>query len=263
MNQPKQLPDLPQQTRLIARLDIKGENLIKTIQLEGLRVVGDPQEKALKYYDDGIDEIIYMDIVASLYGRNNLREIVEYTAQNIFVPFTVGGGVRSVEDARALLLAGADKIAINTAAIGNPELIGAIAKTFGAQCAVLSIEAKKIDGFKWECYTDNGRESTGIDVLEWTKRAQSLGVGEILLTSIDNEGTRNGFDTDLIRCVSKICDVPLVVSGGMGSLHDIKNVSMAGCVDGIAMAHVLHFNELSVQEIREAAVDAGLGMRKP
>ena len=168
-------------TRLIARLDVKGTNLIKAIHLEGLRVVGDPQIFAQRYYEAGADELIYMDAVASLYGRNKLAAIVKHTSQNIFIPLTVGGGIRSVEDVKDLLRNGADKIAINTAAIQRPELITEVARQFGSQCMVLSIEAKQTSNFCWEAYTDNGRERTGIDAIEWAKKGVSLGAGEILL----------------------------------------------------------------------------------
>ena len=185
--------------RLIARLDIKGPNLIKGIHLEGLRVIGSPQEHALKYYLQGADELIYMDCVASLYGRNHLGEIISLAARDIFVPMTVGGGIRSVDDATQILRAGADKVAVNTAALTNPGLISAIAKRFGSQCMVLSVEAKQVGPERWEAYTDNGRERTGKDVVEWVREAVALGAGEILLTSVDREGTRKGFDIPLIR----------------------------------------------------------------
>ena len=161
--------------RLIARLDIKGPNLIKGIHLEGLRVIGDPQVYAKKYYEAGIDEILYMDTVASLYGRNHLEEVIRHTARDVFIPITAGGGIRSVEDAAKLLRSGADKVAINTAAVERPVLIAEVAKRFGAQCMVLSIEAKRIGPSQWEVYTNNGRERTGLDVEEWAKKAESLG----------------------------------------------------------------------------------------
>ena len=171
-----------------------GPNLIKGIHLEGLRVLGDPQKFAQSYYNDGIEELIFIDLVASLYGRNKLVEIIKRTIQDTFVPLTVGGGVRSLQDVNDLLRAGADKIAINTAAINNPSLIEDIAKEFGSQCMVLSIEAKQININKWTPLTESGREKTGLDVCDWAKRGEDLGAGEILLTSIDREGTSTGFD---------------------------------------------------------------------
>src|SRR4051794_2997384 len=171
--------------RLIARLDIKGPNLIKGIHLEGLRVIGDPQLHARRYYEQGADELIYMDIVASLYGRNSLHDIVRRAVHDVFVPLTVGGGLRSAEDVRDMLRAGADKVAINTAAVKRPELIRESARKFGSQCMVLSIEAKRVGEERWEAYTDNGRERTGLDVVEWAKRGVELGAGEVLVTSVD------------------------------------------------------------------------------
>lgn len=248
--------------RIIPRLDIKGANLIKGIRLEGLRVIGDPQEYAIKYYKEGADELVYMDIVASLYGRNNLSEIISRAAENVFIPITVGGGIRSVEDARLILRSGADKVAINTAAVARPELISEVAHRFGSQAMVLSIEAKQVAAGKWEVYTDNGRERTGVDVIEWAQRGVGLGAGEILLTSVDREGTRKGFDLDLIRQVSQAVSVPVIASGGMGSTDDFIAAAREGLADAVAMADVLHYNRLSLNEIRGAALSAGLGVRK-
>lgn len=247
--------------RLIARLDIKGSNLIKGINLEGLRVIGDPQVFATDYYLQGVDELIYMDSVASLYGRNNLTEIVERTVQDIFVPLTVGGGVRSREDVNKLLRCGADKIAINTAATKRPELIREFSRHFGSQCIVLSIEAKSVAPGNWEVYTDNGREPTGLNVLQWAVRGAELGAGEILLTSVDREGTRKGFDCDLVRAVSRAVSIPVVASGGMGSAQDMIDVVKTGCADGVAMADVLHYRRMRLPELRQCAVDAGIPVR--
>jgi cyclase len=248
--------------RLIARLDIKGPNLIKGIHLEGLRVVGDPQEFARRYYEAGADELVYMDIVASLYGRNNLIEIVKRAAHDVFIPMTVGGGVRSVDDVKTLLRAGADKVAINTAAIRRPELITEVAHRFGSQCMVLSIEAKRSPARRWEAYTDNGREHTGLDAVEWARRGVALGAGEILLTSVDREGTGKGFDVDLVRAVSQQVNVPLIASGGMGTVHHLLEVVRSGGADAVAMAKVLHYGNLSFSQIREAALGAGLHVRR-
>ena len=246
--------------RLIARLDIKGPNLIKGVHLEGLRVMGDPQEFAKRYYEQGIDEILYMDTVASLYGRNNLTEIVEHTATDVFVPITVGGGIRSVDDVRILLRSGADKVAVNTEATKRPELISELAEAFGSQCVVLGIEAKK-NGGGWECLTDNGRERTGLDVIEWAKRGQDLGAGEILLTSIDREGTAKGFDVDLVRAVSSQVSIPVIASGGMGKLDDLLAVVRDGHAHAVAMAHVLHYGKLTLKNIREFAHQSELPVR--
>lgn len=248
--------------RLIARMDIKGPNLIKGVHLEGLRVMGDPEEFARRYYAEGIDELIYMDTVASLYGRNNLTDIIERTVRNVFVPITVGGGIRSLDDAMAILRSGADRIAINTAAIKSPELITYIARRFGIQCVVLGIEAyrnKNSDG--WTCYTDNGREATNLDVVEWARKGEKLGAGEILLTSIDQEGTRKGFDVNLVKAVSEAVSIPVIASGGMGSIEHFTDVVRRGDASAVAMADVLHYNRLKVADIRSQAFASGIRVR--
>jgi cyclase len=249
-------------TRFIARLDIKGPNLIKGIHLEGLRVIGDPREYARLYYEQGVDEIVYMDCVASLYGRNSLHDIVRRTAHDVFVPLTVGGGVRSVDDVRELLRAGADKIAINTAAVKNPELIREIAHVFGSQCLVLSIEAKRHSKNSWEAYTDNGREKTGLDVIEWVRKGVELGAGEIMITSVDQEGTRKGFDIGLVRAVSDSVSIPVIASGGMGTVEHLVDAVKNGRADAVAVAGVLHYKHLAIPDIRKAAIEAGVSMRQ-
>jgi cyclase len=247
--------------RLIARLDIKGPNLIKGVHLEGLRVVGSPAEHALRYYQQGVDELLYMDCVASLYGRNHLADIVRSAAEDIFVPMTVGGGIRSVDDATSILRAGADKVAVNTAAVANPALISDIARRFGSQCMVLSIEAKQVATGRWEVYTDNGRERTGLDVVEWVRRGVSLGAGEVLLTSVDREGTRKGFDTALVKAVTAEVSVPVIASGGMGEPQDLVDLVRDAQADAVAMADILHYKRSTIPEIRAAARAAGLGVR--
>jgi imidazole glycerol-phosphate synthase subunit HisF len=249
-------------TRLIARLDIKGPNLIKGIHLEGLRVIGRPNDYARRYYQEGADELIYIDCVASLYGRNSLGEIVQNAAENVFIPMTVGGGIRSIDDAMHILRCGADKVAINTAAVANPRLITDIARRFGSQCMVLSIEAKRIGPDRWEAYTDNGREDTGLDVIEWVKRGVALGAGEVLLTSVDQEGTRKGFDVALIRAVTGEVAVPVIASGGMGTPEHMVDVVKTGGADAVAMADMLHYRRATTAEIRAAARKAGLHVRK-
>lgn len=248
-------------TRLIARLDIKGDNVIKGIHLEGNRVVGDPGQLSAKYYEQGIDEIIYMDAVASLYGRNSLRKIVSKAAREIFIPLTVGGGVRSVEDVQGLLTAGADKIAVNTAAVKNPELVRMIAEKYGSQCVVLSIEAKRNKDSGWEAMVDHGREHTGLDAVEWASKAVTLGAGEILLTSIDQDGTRKGFDIDLCLSVSEAVSVPVIISGGMGSPKDVEAVVMNGKADAVAMADILHFERVGLDAIKKQAAQGGVRVR--
>lgn len=248
--------------RIISRLDIKGPNLIKGINFEGLRKLGDPNQFAKDYYEQGIDEIIYIDIVASLYERSSLLNIVRRTTQDVFIPITVGGGIRSVDDAREMLRAGADKVAINTAAVKRPELIKEISQKFGAQCMVLSIEAKRTAPGKWEVYYDNGREKSGIDVLEWVQRACDLGAGEILLTSVDMEGTGRGLDCELTSAVSRLVPIPVIASGGLGVVDDFVQVVQSGRADAVAIAAALHYKKLTVREIRNEALKRGIHVRR-
>jgi cyclase len=247
-------------TRVIARLDIKGPNLVKGIHLEGLRVIGDPAEHALRYYRDGADELIYIDIVASLYQRNNLVDVVERTASQIFVPLTVGGGIRSLDDIHTLLRAGADKVAINTAALQRPGLLTEASRVFGAQAIVLSIEAKRRPGGGWEAYTDNGREKTGVDAVEWAKRAVDLGAGEILVTSVDQEGTRRGFDRELIRAIGPAVSVPVIACGGAGSIEHVAEAADDGA-DAVAVAALLHYKTQTVSSLKRGLAAAGLEVR--
>jgi imidazole glycerol-phosphate synthase subunit HisF len=248
--------------RLIARLDIKGPNLIKAVHLEGLRVIGDPQEYARRYYEQGADELIYLDIVASLYGRSKLTEIVRHAAHDVFVPMTVGGGIRNVDDVRDLLRAGADKVAINTAAVRRPELIAEVARRFGSQCMVLSIEAKQQEPARWEVYTDCGRERSGFDAVEWARRGVQLGAGEILVTSIDREGTRKGFDIELTRVIASAVSVPVIASGGYGEPQHLLDVVQNGGADAVAFADALHYGRTTIAEVRQHAVQAGLNVRR-
>jgi imidazole glycerol-phosphate synthase subunit HisF len=247
--------------RLIARLDIKWPNLIKGIHLEGLRIIGNPSDYAKKYYEQYVDEIIYMDSVASLYGRNSLLDLIVEVSKNVFVPMTVGGGIRSVQDARMILRSGADKIAVNTEAIKRPKLIEELASMFGSQCIVLSIEAKKQCENKWIAYTDSGRERSNYDVLEWAKLGVSLGAGEILLTSVDCEGTQKGFDIDLNKAVSNEVNVPVIASGGMGSLKDISVLNSQTKIDAIAMASMLHYGKTDISKIRTYAKENAILVR--
>lgn len=248
--------------RLIARLDIKGPNLIKGIHLEGLRVIGDPQEFARRYYEQGADELLYIDIVASLYGRSKLTEIVRRAAHDVFVPMTVGGGIRGVDDVRDLLRAGADKVAINTAAVRRPELVTEVSRRFGSQCMVLSIEAKQQAPGRWEVYTDCGRERTGVDAIAWAQRGVELGAGEILVTSIDREGTRRGFDVALTRAVAEAVSVPVIASGGYGAPEHLLKVVQQGQADGVACADALHYGRTDIPALRAHALVAGLNVRK-
>ena len=250
-------------TRLIARLDVKAPNLIKSIHMEGLRKLGNPAEFAKKYYAEGVDEIIYMDAVASLYQRNSLADIVTVTTEDVFVPITVGGGIRSVADVETIMRCGADKVALNTAAIHNPPLITEIARRFGAQCVVLSVEAKQHGPGQWEVYVDNGRQHTGREVVEWVRQAVDLGAGEILVTSVDREGTRRGFDVPLIRAVADAVPVPVIASGGMGNPAHLTEVVRNGGASAVAMADILHYNRATLHDIRAAAAADGLDIRQP
>lgn len=236
--------------RLIARLDIKAPYLVKGIQLEGLRKIGDPNRFARQYYQDGIDEILYMDIVASLYKRNSLSDIVRHTTDEVFIPITVGGGLRGIDDVQAALAAGADKVAINTAAIQDKRLISEVATRFGSQCMVLSIEAKQhreADG--WEAYYDNGREHSGMDVIEWAKEGARLGAGEILLTSVDHEGLRQGMGNALIDAVAKSVHVPVIACGGCAEASHAVRAAEAGA-SGVAVASLLHYHTATVPQLK-------------
>lgn len=239
--------------RLIARLDIKGPNVVKGVCFEGLRVVGKPAELAVKYANEGADELLYIDTVASLYGRNQLCELLERTTEHVFIPITVGGGIKSRADVKRLLDSGADQVAINTAAIRSPTLIKECADYYGSQAIVVSIEAKRtVHGY--ECYTDNGREKTGKDAIRWAHEAVALGAGELLITSIDQDGTRKGFDIDLISAIAPNVSVPVVASGGMGSISDLEMVLTRGKADAVAFASVLHYCQFTFQEIRDELV---------
>ena len=246
--------------RLIARLDIKAPNLVKGIQLEGLRKLGDPNIFAKKYYQEGIDEIYFEDIVASLYERNSLVEIIKRTTENVFVPITVGGGLRNIDDISSALMSGADKVSINTAAIKNPEIIKKAAKRFGSQSIVLSIQAKKNTN-GWEAYFDNGREHSGIDAVDWASRGEELGAGELLVTSVDKEGMAKGFDSELIKEISSNVSIPVIASGGMGKLEHLSDVIKLGGADAVAMAHVLHYDIIPLNEIRDYASREGIPVR--
>lgn len=242
-------------------MDIKGPNVIKGVHLEGLRVVGNPELVSHAYYEAGIDELLFMDVVASLYGRNHLASLLEKTTVRIFVPITAGGGIRSVDDARNLLRHGADKVAVNTAAISRPELLKEIAEQFGSQCLVLSVEAKKVSSDRWEVFAENGREKTGREAGDWVQEAMALGAGEVLLTSVDREGTRRGMDIDLIRHVSSKVQIPVIASGGIGSPQDVVHaVTLAGA-DAVAIADLFHNRRGTIKEVREAMAAAELPVR--
>jgi cyclase len=238
--------------RVIARLDLKGPNVVKGIHLEGLRIVGSPNELARRYYTQGADELLLIDIVASLYQRDTLLDIVRTAASEVFVPITVGGGIRTLDDIATTLRSGADKVAINTAAIARPELLREAAQAFGSQCVVLSIEAKRQpnrSGY-WEAWTDNGRERTGRSVVEWAVEGERLGAGEILVTSVDREGTARGLDLDLILAVRRRVNVPVIASGGVGRVEHVIEAFSRNVTDAVACALVLHTDRLNIGRIK-------------
>jgi cyclase len=227
--------------RIIARLDIKGPNLVKGIHLEGLRVLGKPERFSRYYYEAGADEMMYVDVVASLYNRNSLHDIVTKTAKENFIPLTVAGGIRTLDDIRDVLRAGADKVSLNTAAIKRPEMIKEASRKFGSSTIVVTIEAIKQPDGLYLAYTDNGREHTGIEVLRWAAMVEELGAGEIVISSVDREGTGLGFDLELTRMVAEAVTIPVIAHGGAGCLEDIKSVIEEGKADAVAIASMLHY----------------------
>src|SRR3990167_9408626 len=247
--------------RIIPKLEVKNENLIKGIHLEGLRIVGKPEDAALKYAAQGADELIYIDLVASLYQRSNWLNIVKRTAEQIYIPLTVGGGIKSVADAKLFLRAGADKVTINTAIIKNPKLVTEIARKFGSQAMVASLEVqKKLDG-SYEIYTDSGRTPTGVNPIPWAKEVEKLGAGEILLTFIHQDGTYQGYDLDLLTKISSAAKIPVIASGGGGSIDDLIAAVTLGKADALAIASLLHFNKLNIGEIKQCLKKAKIPVR--
>lgn len=237
--------------RIIPRLDIKGPNVVKGIFTEGLRVLGKPGPLAARYYKEGADEIIYMDIVASLYQRNLDFELLKSVADQIFIPLTVGGGIRSIGDINNALRAGADKVAINTYAIKNPNFLKEAVRKFGSQCIVLSVEAKKKPDGAWEAYIDGGRERTGVDAIEWIRKGIKLGVGEVIITSIDRDGSRQGFDLDLCRAVSSFSPVSVIVHGGANDFTSVATVLKDTQADGVAIASAFHYADYSIKSLKK------------
>lgn len=247
--------------RVIARLDVKNQFVIKGIHLEGLRKVGDPNHLAKAYYDAGIDEIVFIDAVASLYNRNNLFSVIQKASEEVFVPITIGGGLRNLADIEQALDAGADKVALNTAAIREPELIQAVAKQYGAQCVVASVQAKRTAN-GWEAYIETGREKTGVQVLDWVRRLQDLGAGEILLTSVDQEGTKSGFDVKLVEAVNQAVSIPVVVSGGYGQPQHIHELLEVTVPSGLCFASALHYKLTSIELLRSTIEQSGANSNK-
>jgi cyclase len=236
--------------RLIPRLDIKNDYVIKGINLEGLRKVGKPLDLLEKYYKEGADEICLIDSVASLYGRNNLFSIIENATKNIFIPLTVGGGIRSLKDIELALNSGADKVAINSYATENPNFIFEASKNFGSSTIISYIEAKKKNHSKWEAYKYFGREKTGLDIIDWIKKVQDLGCGEILLTSVDHEGLEKGLDYNLLDNIVKILNVPLIFSGGFSGINDIKKIEKKYKNVSLSISSVLHYDKIKLKDLR-------------
>ncbi|MBZ0092118.1 MAG: imidazole glycerol phosphate synthase cyclase subunit [Sulfuricellaceae bacterium] len=247
--------------RVIPRLDIKGPNLIKPISFEGLRVLGAPEDFARKYYEGGADELLFMDTVASLYQRGQFIDIINRVASEVFIPIIVCGGVRSLDDMEVLLRNGADKIGINTAAIKDPSLITRGAEAYGKQCMVVSIEAKRVGASIWECYTDNGREKTGLDVAQWAMQAESRGAGEILVTSVDKDGTRSGFDVELVRSIREAVSVPVIASGGAGKVADIVQLLTDANPSAVCVGSMLHYGLATMQTLKASLAQEGVQVR--
>lgn len=251
--------------RIIPCLDCENGRVVKGVKFLDIRDAGDPVEVSKRYCDAGADEITFLDITASHEGRETTVHTVEAIASQVFIPLTVGGGIRTLEDIRAMLNAGADKVGINTAAVVNPEFVREAAQRFGSQCIVVAVDAKKVSGegepLKWEIYTHGGRKPTGLDAIEWVKRMVSYGAGEILLTSMDRDGTKIGFDLELNRAVSRAVQVPIIASGGVGNLQHLVDGVIEGEADAVLAASIFHFQEYSIQEAKQYMADKGIEVR--
>lgn len=246
--------------RIVPRLDIKSPNLVKGIRLEGLRVVGDPSEYARRYYSEGADELMYQDIVASLYERNTIPDLVASTARELFVPLTVGGGIRTAQDVRELLARGADRVAMNTAVVATPSLIGECAELFGTQCVTVALESIHLGGDKWEPLTDCGRNRTGLDTVTWARAAVDLGAGELLLTSVDRDGTFSGPDVDLLERVCSSVRVPVLAHGGITTSEHARQCWEAGA-SGVVIAAALHSGRIRLNELKSELSELGVPVR--
>ncbi|WP_298377851.1 imidazole glycerol phosphate synthase subunit HisF [Azospirillum sp.] len=247
--------------RVIPCLDVKDGRVVKGVNFVDLVDAGDPVEQARVYDREGADELTFLDITASHENRDTIYDVVRRTAEQVFMPLTVGGGVRVVEDIRKLLLAGADKVSINTAAIHRPEFVQEAAEKFGAQCIVVAIDAKNVGPGKWEVFTHGGRNATGIDAIEWAKRMESLGAGEILLTSMDRDGTKSGFDLALTRKVADSLKVPVIASGGVGTLDHLVEGIREGHATAVLAASIFHFGTYTIGQAKQALSDAGIPVR--
>ena len=251
--------------RVIPCLDVDAGRVVKGVKFVDIRDAGDPVEVARRYNEEGADEITFLDITASSDDRDTIVHVVEKVAGEVFIPLTVGGGIRSVEDVRRMLNAGADKVAINTAAVSNPHFVSEAAERFGAQCIVVAIDAKRVSGddepARWEIFTHGGRKPTGIDAIEWGVRMQQLGAGEILLTSMDRDGTRIGFDLGLTRAMSEAVPIPIIASGGVGTLQHLVDGVLIGQADAVLAASIFHFGEFTVPDAKRYMAAHGIEMR--
>jgi cyclase len=247
--------------RIIPCLDVTAGRVVKGVNFLELRDAGDPVEIAKRYDDQGADEITFLDITATSDGRDLILDIIEAVASQVFIPLTVGGGVRAVDDVRRLLNAGADKVGINSSAISNPQLVFDASQKYGSQCIVVAIDAKKASDGRWEVFTHGGRKATGLDAIEWAKKMESLGAGEILLTSMDRDGTKVGFDLDLTRSVSDAISIPVIASGGVGGLQDLADGVKIGRADAVLAASIFHYGQHTVQEAKRFMAEQGIAMR--
>ncbi len=247
--------------RIIPCLDVTAGRVVKGVNFLELRDAGDPVEIAKRYDDQGADELTFLDITATSDGRDLILDIIEAVASQVFIPLTVGGGVRAVDDVRRLLNAGADKVGINSSAISNPQLVFDASQKYGSQCIVVAIDAKKASDGRWEVFTHGGRKATGLDAIEWAKKVEGLGAGEILLTSMDRDGTKSGFDLDLTRSVSDAISIPVIASGGVGGLQDLADGVKLGRADAVLAASIFHYGQHTVQEAKRFMADQGIAMR--
>ena len=247
--------------RIIPCLDVKEGRVVKGTNFVGLRDAGDPVERAAAYDAENADELVFLDITASFEHRKAMLDVIRKTAGEVFMPLTVGGGISTVEDIRNALRAGADKTSVNSAAVKNPQLIADGAKLFGSQCIVLAIDARRCGDHKWEVYVQGGRKPTGLDAVEWAKKGVALGAGEILLTSMDADGTKNGYDVELTKAVSSVVNVPVIASGGAGKLEDFYEVLAEGGADAVLAASLFHYKELTIQQVKEYLRSRGVEVR--
>lgn len=248
--------------RIIPCLDVHEGRVVKGTNFIHLRDAGDPVELASLYDKEGADELVFLDISASSEGRDTMVEVVRRTAEEVFIPFTIGGGIRTIDDIRKMLRAGADKVSLNTAAVQNPQLIEQGAYAFGSQCIVVAIDARRVGDGRWEVYIHGGRTPTGIDLLEWAQRAEKLGAGEILLTSMDRDGTKEGYDNELNRMVSQAVSIPLIASGGVGNLQHMAEGLTDGQADAVLAASIFHYREYSIGEVKEYLASKGIPVRQ-